>query len=134
MDILLKLDLKKVIDDFYNIFFSEENELTRIFRNTELKLQKHELQKSLELLLSNILGKDEVSTYLKDLGIRHITYEVKPYHYEQAKTALIMAIKNNMKESDFKREENTINEFVTFICTNMMNGASSVQNSESSNA
>ncbi|EQC44778.1 globin domain-containing protein [Bacteriovorax sp. Seq25_V] len=133
MEILLKVNLKKVIDDFYNLFFNEENDLTRIFRNTELTLQKHELQKSLELLLSNILDKEEVSKYLRDLGVRHITYEVKPYHYEQAKQALLLAIKNNLKESDFIKEEKAITEFVTFICINMMNGASSVLKSERKN-
>ena len=78
-----------IADEIYEVFFNKSEELARIFRNSDLDKQKSRLIEGLETIVALLGNEQELVTYLEDLGVRHLAYEVEPEHYPLIEASLV---------------------------------------------
>jgi hemoglobin-like flavoprotein len=91
--LLIGRDPESFAESFYQNVLAADSEFEQIFRNTDLKFQKSELIKGLLMIFSLMEDGETFNSFLRDLGARHICYEVRPNHYPMIETALLDALK-----------------------------------------
>ena len=110
-------------DIFYDHFFENNPEVEKIFRNTDLRIQKLELIKGFLMIFSLIENTKKLTNYLKDLGARHVCYEIESHHYDRVRESLLYAIASIHEEhwnEEFAREW----EKISFLIINTMKSGS----------
>ncbi len=124
---LIGRDPDKFATDFYDLALSLSPDLNRVFRNTDLKLQKTELIKGFLIIFSTLEDEDKLEEYLYELGIRHLTYEVLPEHYPVIEHALLHTIRNLHGESWEEPLELEWQRLLFFITDTMLKGSRSCE-------
>lgn len=122
MNILIN-NIDQFVDVFYKDFFEKNEEIANSFRNTDLKDQKLELKKGLLFILDNLNNSKVLNEYLEDLGVRHVSYEVHTWHYDNVRHSLLNAFKSIHGEDWNAETEKKCLELINHICLMMMNGA-----------
>ena len=83
------------VNEFYKVLFEKYPEAKPIFENVEnMEGQKRALAKSLETAVDNLENTDELVSFLKALGARHINYGVEEAHYPLVGDALLIAMES----------------------------------------
>ena len=123
MSQFLKENLDQFVDVFYEDFFNNTEEIAKVFRNTSLTMQKEELKNGLKTILEKQDNQNELNSYLEDLGVRHVAYEVRPHHYENVKRSLLYSFKTIHEGSWSEELEKEYSSLINHICTRMMLGA-----------
>lgn len=77
---------------FYTNLLTDYPEVKPLFANTHMEKQAKQLFKSLVLVVNNLRRPDVLSTALKGLGTRHISYGVLPSHYPMVGSSLLKAL------------------------------------------
>ena len=72
---------RQLVDEFYDDLLNSSQSLPHSFRNTDMEAQKERMVEGLEMAVSLFTEGKNASGYLKDLGMRHIAYEVEDNHY-----------------------------------------------------
>jgi len=85
------------VDIFYDHFFSQTAEIKQLFHNTVIGTQKREFKVTILTLVLNLEKIEKVDSYLMDLGVRHVCYNVTNEHYDLAKDSFIYAAKETYK-------------------------------------
>jgi hemoglobin-like flavoprotein len=80
-------------NEFYKVLFEKYPETKAFFENVaNMEGQKRALAKALETAVDNLENPDELTSYLKALGARHINYGVEEAHYPIVGDALLSAM------------------------------------------
>ena len=79
---------------FYDIFLKNE-EIAPLFKNVPMETQKKMFNVSLESIIFFMDKPNQVKIELKDMGIRHKRYGLKPYHIPYFKTSFLEALKKS---------------------------------------
>jgi len=74
---------------FYRTLFTDYPEAEPLFRSTKMEEQGKKLFKSLVLVVENLRKPDILTSSLRGLGIRHLSYGVLPHHYPMVGQALL---------------------------------------------
>ena len=74
---------------FYERLFTRFPETRAFFAATDMSAQRKKLQQSLGLIVEHLQHPEELSTPLKELGQRHVTYGIQPEHYPLVGMALL---------------------------------------------
>lgn len=118
--------------DFFSAFFYERvaermPEFKEIFRNTDLRLQRAEFIKGLLVIFSLYEDASELSTFLTELGTRHVCYEVRSEHYPQVKEALMDSLRELHGSTWNSKLEHNWEELMNYITQLMLQGSQRVQ-------
>ncbi len=89
---ILELHSTEFADYFYQELFNSHPPLATTFRNTDLSKQKAMLIEGIHYILEHLDNEGELRTYLFDLGVRHICYEVTEDQYPMVKEVLLKSI------------------------------------------
>ncbi len=122
--ILNNIDL--FVDYFYKDFFEETPEIVETFRNTNLSLQKKELKFGLKKVFSLIEKREELDEFLFELGVRHVSYEVTPKHYQIVKRSLMKSFRHVLAEEWDEEVGSRVGSLIEHICSKMHDGALTV--------
>ncbi len=76
-------------DTFYENLFSDYPEAQPLFAHTNMAQQKQHLVKALALIVANLRDPDALTTNLKALGARHLTYGTIKEHYPLVGSTLL---------------------------------------------
>lgn len=76
-------------DTFYENLFSDYPEAQPLFAHTNMGQQKQHLVKALALIVANLRDPDALTTNLKALGARHLTYGTIKEHYPLVGSTLL---------------------------------------------
>ena len=94
-NIFREIDPVIVGDVFYSKLFFDMSHLKHLFYAS-----KEEQSKKLVDMLTTIVGQldnlNELTEEIKQLGIRHIQYGVKPHHYKSVGTALLWTLQQGL--------------------------------------
>lgn len=112
----------KIVDSFYDIFFDLSPDLEKVFRNTAMQTQKKRLYEGLVEIIDLADQSNKKADYIKDLGVRHVAYEVESYHYPVVRKALIQAFNEHVGELSTEWED-----LVDDIVEGMRTGANSLE-------
>jgi nitric oxide dioxygenase len=74
---------------FYERLFTRFPETMGLFAATDMFEQRKKLQRSLALIVEHMQHPEELSSMLRELGQRHVTYGIRPEHYPLVGTALL---------------------------------------------
>jgi hemoglobin-like flavoprotein len=89
--ILIKIEPKLIGDLFYSKLFADHPSLRELFP-TNMELQYIKLVDMLSSLVINLENLNQNSEDLYQMGQRHVTYGVKPFHYELVGSALLWTL------------------------------------------
>lgn len=74
---------------FYERLFTRFPETRALFAATDMFEQRKKLQRSLTLIVEHMQHPEELSSMLRELGQRHVTYGIRPEHYPLVGTVLL---------------------------------------------
>ena len=74
---------------FYERLFSRFPDTRALFAATDMFEQRKKLQRSLALIVEHMQHPEELSSMLRELGQRHVTYGIRPEHYPLVGTVLL---------------------------------------------
>ncbi len=114
------------IDHFYEEFFRSQPDLARVFRNTELNLQKERLWKGILEILDLVDRPLVLRKHLRDLGLRHICYEVRDRHYSVVGDKLLNAVKHVHQDEGDNQSESLWTSLVSMLVEEMIAGSRQV--------
>ena len=120
-------NIEEFVDFFYDDFFAKNKRIKAVFRNTDIKMQKNEMRLGLLTIIAQIDDQEHLSSYLQDLGLRHISYEVRIEDYAIVKESLLRAFKHIYKEEWNTETEKEFSDLVNYICEQMILGAKSFE-------
>lgn len=115
------------VDSFYEHFLAQNSELSNIFRNTDLRVQKLELIKGFLTIFSMLNDPLKLNSFLVDLGTRHVCYEIQSHHYSQVLPSLLYAVKCAHKENWNDEVEKEWSFLCSFIINKMKEGSLKVK-------
>lgn len=78
---------------FYQNLFTDYPEIKPLFINTDMEQQGKKLFDSLVLVVENVRHPELLRKALKELGKRHIKYQVLPSHYPLVGDSLLKTLK-----------------------------------------
>ncbi len=78
-----------VVTAFYERLFTCFPETKPLFAATDMFEQRKKLQQSLTLIVEHMQHPEVLSSMLRELGLRHVTYGVRPEHYPLMGTVLL---------------------------------------------
>ncbi|OUR97430.1 hypothetical protein A9Q84_13980 [Halobacteriovorax marinus] len=120
-------NIDQFVESFYEHFFSLTPEIFELFKNSEIGKQKNEFKISIHTLLINLSQLDKLDSYFKDLGIRHICYNVSERHYKLAKESFLYAIKKTYADHWSKVVETKWEEIIDHVTLKMKEGVKSFE-------
>ena len=88
---LVKPSADELVDRFYDRLFRDYPEVRPLFPE-EMGLQKGHLLASLVFVVENLRSPERLTTYLQDLGLRHVNYGVEPKHYPAVGRTLLATL------------------------------------------
>ncbi|WP_426357494.1 globin [Pseudocolwellia sp. HL-MZ19] len=94
------------IDSFYTKFISENEEVAKMFVNTDMKNQRTMLKNSLMILMTTSLDSAESQSHLEMIGKSHSrsNYNIKPELYDKWLNCLIESAKLHDEFFDLSSE------------------------------
>lgn len=113
-------------DFFYERVGERIPEFGHLFRNSNLELQKAEFIKGFLMVFSLFQNEKELVQFLKDLGTRHVCYEVRKEHYPPIREALLEALENLHGSEWNPRLAENWRELVGVITSRMLEGSDSI--------
>lgn len=120
---LTKEELKQFVDIFYEKFFESAPFVEMLFNNTDINIQKDELEAGVTYIFSILDKPDVLEKYLLELGQRHVAYQVKNVHYVLVEDCLVESMielkKDNISDEDLAQWKT----YVKIICAKMKEGA-----------
>ena len=96
------IDATLLGDVFYSRLFLKEPSLRKMFQVPK-EVQAKKLIDMLDLIVSRLDRIDEVSEDIRQLAIRHVSYGVKPKHFEDVGKALLWSISKGLG-NDWNKE------------------------------
>ena len=82
---------------FYERLFAKNPNFRPLFKNN-MRTQSLKLMSMLAMVVYNLSELDQVSTALRDLGVRHVEYGVKLADYDAMREALLWALEQALGE------------------------------------
>ena len=71
----------EITNKFYEFLFNDYPQVKPLFKNSDFSKQKMNLLNSLVYIVDHLEKPEELSTYLKDMGRRHVRYGTEEGHY-----------------------------------------------------
>jgi nitric oxide dioxygenase len=107
---------------FYGRLFEIAPETRALFR-IDIREQSSKLMNTLATLIDALDRLEPLLPYLAELGRNHVTYGVKPQHYEKLRTALTWALGQALG-AEFGRETRTAwDTLLTAVSNAMLEGS-----------
>lgn len=82
----------ELASSFYENLFTNHPEARSLFANTDMEKQKKKLIMSLVYVVGNLRYPDHLTSTLKDLGAKHVTYGAMSEHYPLVGAALLQTL------------------------------------------
>ena len=78
-------------ETFYQRLFILYPQTGQLFAHTDMKRQQNALMAALATVISSLKNaeQEQLASILKELGQRHVSYGVRPEHYQMVATALL---------------------------------------------
>lgn len=82
----------KIADRFYEILFEDFPQVKPLFKNSNMKVQKKALIKSLVFVIENLENPEALADGLFKLGERHVNYEVEENQFPAVGQTLLKTL------------------------------------------
>jgi hemoglobin-like flavoprotein len=105
--------------DFYNRLFYLYPALRPLFKE-DIRTQARKFTAHLSYLIKHVRNWDAINTDVQELGKRHVTYQVKPLHYEHVGEALFYALRFHLKTKWDAPVEEAWQKFYRIVADKMM--------------
>ncbi len=105
--------------DFYNRLFYLYPALRPLFKEA-IRLQARKFTAHISYLIKNIDNWNIIQVDIEELGKRHVTYEVKPQHYDFVKEALFYSMKIHLNQDWNEDVESAWIKFYKMVADQMM--------------
>lgn len=115
---------------FYSRLWDEHPEAKALFADVNMEKQKTLLVKSLAKIVDSLDQPEKLSSYLTQMGSRHLKYGTEAQHYTWVGAALLATFRDFLGETWTPYLENQWTEAYTLISETMLKGASEHSQSE----
>lgn len=85
--------------DFYRCLFAQNPGLESLFTNVEMAAMRTMLMRMIGVTVRGLHNLPELLPKLRDLGLRHVGYGVRPEHFDFIEEALLHALKIHLGEA-----------------------------------
>jgi len=119
----------EVADEFYNNLFTIDPDLKSLFA-TDRKIQE---QKFMATLMTIVIGLDNLENIIPSieaLGLRHVSYNVKPGHYTTVAAALLTTLEKLLGDDYTPEVRGAWTEVYWLLSKIMIDAAESVESVE----
>ncbi len=117
---------------FYETMFENYPEVQSLFENVDQEDQQRKLIQSLMVIVKSLEQPEKLSSFLKELGARHLDYQVSSVHYPIVQESLLIALEKIAGEAWNEELYDAWNEALETISAIMIEGASQALSSKSS--
>src|SRR5690606_35800064 len=76
-------------EDFYRYLFSQHPEIKPLFAHVEMATMQAMLMRMIGVIIRGLHNLPEILPGLRDVGLRHVGYGVRPEHFAFAEAALL---------------------------------------------
>ena len=88
---------EKITDSFYSKLFTLDDSIKPMFK-IDLGVQGLKLTDTLTFIIKHMGNIEDTIPIVKELGVKHLDYGTKPYHYELVLEALIFSFEKHLEE------------------------------------
>lgn len=81
---------------FYRRLFELDPDLQPLFGNADMALQRKKMIQALSLVINSLNDPEPLTTYLEELGRRHVKYGVADRHYDTVEAALLWTLEQGL--------------------------------------
>ncbi len=113
-------------DLFYGRLFEVDPSLEALFP-TDLTEQKQKLMGTIATAVGSLDKLENIVDVVKDLGIRHVAYGVKPEHYDTVGGALLWTLEQGLGEAFTPEVKEAWTQAYTILADTMKGAAASVE-------
>ncbi len=110
---------------FYHHLFEKNPQLMSIFHG-DLHSQGQKLMDMLDFIVTNIGNPDTLLPAVRELGVRHVGYQVKTEHYEMVGESLIFAMGELLGDAFTEEAEAAWKKAYAFLAEVMIEAANEV--------
>ena len=94
---LIEADSQSFSHDFYQKLFLKYPQLRKLFARTNMEQQERKLLYSLAMIVENFGRRDSLDYIVKNLGKRHLSYQVLAEHYQYVGDILLETLELYLK-------------------------------------
>ncbi|MBL4886025.1 MAG: PAS domain S-box protein [Planctomycetaceae bacterium] len=109
---------------FYQTLFENHPEAKPIFDGVAMEEQQQKLIQSLIVIVKSLEQPEKLTKFLKELGVRHLDYQVSSVHYPLVQESMLIALEKVAGDAWNKELYNAWNEALEVISSIMIEGAS----------
>jgi hemoglobin-like flavoprotein len=109
---------------FYERLFTRFPQTRAFFASTDMKEQRKKLLGALALVIQNLRKPEVLTSALKGLGQRHVTYGVRPEHYPIVGAVLLETFSDVLGERWTRAYHDAWAQAYEAVCAIMLEGAS----------
>jgi len=117
---------------FYETMFENYPDVQLLFENVDAEEQQRKLIQSLIVIVKSLEQPEKLSSFLKELGVRHLDYQVSSVHYPIVQESLLIALEKIAGDAWNEELFDAWNEAIQVISAIMIEGASEALSSKDS--
>ncbi len=119
---------------FYKTMFENYPDVQSLFENVDAEDQQRKLIQSLMVIVKSLEQPEKLSSFLKELGARHLDYQVSSVHYPIVQESLLIALEKIAGDAWNEELFDAWNEALEVISAIMIEGASEALSSKDAQA
>ena len=108
---------------FYERLFTRFPATRALFAATDMLEQRKKLQQSLALIVEHMQHPEVLGDMLKELGQRHVTYDVRPEHYPLVGAVLLETFADFLGKHWTQAHQDAWVQGFEAVCSLMLQGA-----------
>ena len=81
-----------VLTKFFEYLFADHPSVMRLFEKTDMEVLKPKMVQGLVLIINNLEVPDQLRPFLKDLGAKHLEYNIKAEHHLWFRDAFLKSL------------------------------------------
>lgn len=109
---------------FYETLFKNHPEVKPLFDGVEIEDQQKKLIQSLIVIVKSLEQPEKLSSFLKELGARHLDYQVSTVHYPLVQETMLIALEKTAGDAWNEELYDAWDEALKTISSIMIEGAS----------
>ena len=119
---------------FYDTMFENYPDMQTLFEGVEPEEQRRKLIQSLMVIVKSLEQPDKLTSFLKELGARHLDYQVSSVHYPIVQESMLIALEEIAGDAWNEELYDAWKEALEVVSDIMIEGASEAISSNDSHA